>query len=167
MTALGEKILFLHFPRTGGTHLGELLERAGVVVRQDGDAHRIPTGHGQTPVVVLRQPGQWLASYHAFRMRGGRACAPEVDPYIQAGLENTLSQLPTGAVDAVYAKYALTLPGTLCACYERLGASLGRILATLRVKPVKIDWTPVIREVDDSLLILRNPLAYQLHEGAL
>lgn len=165
MTAVGESILMLHFPRTGGTRLGELLENAGLVTRLDGDAHRILLGWHQTPLVVLREPANWLYSYWSFRCRGGRACVPEVDPHIDWAFGSTVEKLSDFALDVLYDRYASTLPGTRTACYERLQASLEAIFATLSLKPVKLGWKPVIREIPGAELIkAKNPLAYQLYE---
>ena len=85
MVAIGDKLVFIHIPRTAGTYVTGLLEKAGYAKSVDGDAHRIPTTEeiGDRQVVtILREPIDWLNSYLRFTYYGGRKCLPVVDEFI-------------------------------------------------------------------------------------
>lgn len=173
MVSYGDKVVFLHFPRTGGTYLSKRLEEEGIAKMANGDAHRIPfDSKGLALLVVLREPISWLKSYSDFRKRGGRACVEEIDRYIdtEPALSYLVINLPKRILDHVYRNYANVYPKTYCINYEHLPESLNQFCDEMELPHVALDWKPVRAEINPSLreiLRNRNPIAYQLYKESL
>jgi len=91
MVAIGSKICFIHIPRTAGSYVADVLEKAGYVKNLPGDTHNIPTKYkirDRKPVTILREPMDWLNSYLKFIHYGGRCCLPHIDMLFDELVDN-------------------------------------------------------------------------------
>ena len=91
MVAIGSKICFIHIPRTAGTYVADVLEKAGYVKNLPGDTHNVPTKYkirDRKPVTILREPMDWLNSYLKFIHYGGRCCLPFIDSLFDQAIDN-------------------------------------------------------------------------------
>lgn len=140
MAASGERVWFVHVPRTGGTFVTYSLEVLGIAQSLDGDAHRVPELDeigGRVVIGSARHPASWLASYWQFRQRGGRACCGTIDELIVPGekwlsFATRVAQRSPGAVSRAWRCYLALQPDErFWARQERLGGSLLSVLAAV------------------------------------
>jgi hypothetical protein len=115
MTSVGEKIAFLHVPKTGGVWAVEAMKAAGVELEQVGkhtqlkDLDRYP---GRFRIAFVREPLSWCRSWWVHRQTQGDwiensipdNVALAVEPNFEAFLEGLIAKYP-GYVSALFEQF--------------------------------------------------------------
>tara|TARA_Y100000310_G_scaffold159589_1_gene159148 strand:+ start:232 stop:813 length:582 start_codon:yes stop_codon:yes gene_type:complete len=183
MVAIGSKICFIHIPRTAGTYVADVLEKAGYVKNLPGDTHNVPTKYkirDRKPVTILREPMDWLNSYLKFIHYGGRCCLPFIDSLFDELVDNAnysvvmprvvheLS-LADSIIDRSLSKFIL--PGMIVIDFNRLCEGLahllfltscdGDVLSVQQLKTSRVDFFS--QEIQDNFR-RNNPFIFEIYD---
>jgi hypothetical protein len=110
MTSLGEKIVFLHVPKTGGTWAARAMEAAGVDLRDVGmhaDLQDLSRFEGRYRIAFVREPLSWYRSWWVHRQTFGDWKDEPLDKLGRTGFDEFLQR----AMD--------TIPGYVTSLFEQ------------------------------------------------